>query len=43
MKLLDELKLDRCPHCRVSHPLLASRVAFHTTEHSGGMLCSPSP
>ena len=35
MKLLPKLKLDRCPHCRVSHPLLAMSADFHTTEHSG--------
>ena len=35
MKLLEELKLDRCPHCRVSHPRLAISADFHTTEHSG--------
>ena len=35
MQLLDELQLDRCPHCRVSHPRLATKNTFHTTAHSG--------
>ena len=35
MELLEELKLDRCPHCRVSHPRLGVRTEFHTTAHSG--------
>lgn len=34
MKLMEELKLDRCPHCRISHPLLAMVNSFLTTTHS---------
>ena len=29
-----ELKLDRCPHCRFSHPLLAMMTQFSTSTHS---------
>ncbi len=36
MQLLNELMLDRCPHCQVSRPRLATMAAFETTTHSGG-------
>ena len=35
MRLLNELMLDRCPHCRISHPRLASVTGFPTDTHSG--------
>ena len=36
MQLVNELMLDRCPHCRVSRPRLAKVTAFDTSAHSGG-------
>ena len=36
MQLHSELKLNRCPHCGVSHPRLGLNADFTTISHSGG-------
>lgn len=35
-KLVDQLELPRCPHCKVDTPSLVKRGTFDTQGHSGG-------